>query len=400
MIAMKPIPPIRLLIAVALGLAARSGLAAAEPASPAFHDLTFEAAAAKAATEQKIVFIDFFTTWCAPCKMLDTTTWQDAKVIALLRAKAVALKLDAEQEKDLAARYKIGAYPSLLLLKPDGTEIDRIVGYRDATKFIEDFTAGLAGKGSAQRSQEAVVNAVTDQDKVKARYDLGKNLAQQGKGAEALAEFLWCYDEGMVQVASFLGVRNSFLLGDIAELGERFPPARAALVERRDRLLADFLANQDGRSAPHDLGALNRELGEDDKTLALFDRLPASDKRRRALGTFLLPQLLKARRYADALSVQPYSSMIQRAAMTATPPNAEKLPAEALATLRRFQINWFAERIEILAGAGELDQAREFLAKAMAYDSSEAASTAYRAHLERAGHAELFSPPPAAAALK
>ena len=86
--------------------------------------------------------------------------------------------------------------------------------------------------------------------------------------------------------------------------------------------------------------------------------------------------------------------------MAAAPPGAEKLPAEDLATLRRFQINWFAERIEILAGAGELDLAREFLAKALAYDASEAANTAYRAHLERAGHAELFNPPPAAAALK
>ena len=398
---MKPMLPTRLLIAVALGLAAWSGLAVAEPVSPAFQDLTFEAAATKAAAEQKIVFIDFFTTWCAPCKMLDTTTWQDAKIVDLLQAKAVALKLDAEKEKDLAARYKIQAYPTLLLLKPDGMEIDRIVGYRDAAKFIEEFTAGLAGKGSAQRAQEAVVNAVTDQDKVKARYDLGKNLAQQGKDAEALAEFLWCYDEGMVQVASFRGVRNSFLLGDIAELGARFPPARAALVERRNRLQADFLANQDGRSAPHDLGALNRELGEDDKTLALFDRLPASDKRRPALGSSLLPQLLKARRYADALSVRPHSSMIQRAERAAAaPPNAEKLPAEALATLRRFQINWFAECLEILAGAGKLDEAREFLTKALAYDSSAAAATDYRTHLERAGHAELFNPPPVAAALK
>lgn len=397
---MIPILPTRLLIAVALGLTAWSGLAA-EPASPAFHNLTFEAAGTMAAAEQKIVFIDFFTTWCAPCKMLDTTTWQDAKVIELLQTKAVALKLDAEKEKALSVRYKIEAYPTLLLLKPDGTEIDRIVGYRPANKFIEELTAGLAGKNSSARARSALAGAVTDRDKVQARYDLGRRLATQGKHAEALIEFLWCYDEGMVQVGYFQGARNHYLLSALARLATVYPPAREALVERRDRAQADLLAPAGYSSAASDLGSLNHALGEDAKTMTLFEQLPADDKRRSILGPALLPQLLQARRYVDALTAQPHASLILMAARMAAPmPGTEMLPAETLASLRDQRINWFAERIEILAGAGELDLAREFLAKALAYDSSEAANTAYRAYLERAGHAELLNPPPVGGALK
>lgn len=394
---LSPLP--RFVPAAVLGLVLCLQAVAAGKPSPAFHDLTFDAATARATAEQKIVFIDFYTTWCAPCKMLDETTWQNAPVIGLLQAKAIAIKIDAEKETTLAKRYKIEAYPTLLLLKPDGTELDRIVGYRPAERFIEEFNLGLAGKSSGQRAIEAVTNAVTEQDKVKARYDLGQNFAQQGKYAEALEEFLWCYDEGMAKAPDYAGVRNSFLLGDIVELGERHPPARAALVERRDQLQAAFLAGSADRRISADLGALNRELDENEKTLALFDQLAPDDKRRASLGRSLLPLFLKAGRYTDAASTMPYAQMVQMAAvLTAPRPGSENLPPEALTVQRRVQVKWFAERLEVLAGANDLDHARELLAKARAYDASEAAEAVYRTHLERAGHPELLSSPAVAAA--
>ncbi|MCE2461882.1 MAG: thioredoxin family protein, partial [Pseudomonadales bacterium] len=42
-----------------------------------FHDLAFDRALERAASEDKLVFVDFFTTWCVPCKEMDATTFQD-----------------------------------------------------------------------------------------------------------------------------------------------------------------------------------------------------------------------------------------------------------------------------------------------------------------------------------
>jgi thiol:disulfide interchange protein len=170
---------------------------AADSAVP-FRPLAFDAAAQAATAEGKLVFIDFFTTWCEPCKRLDATTWSDPAVARLLGEKTVPLKLDAEKERDLATRFKIEAYPTLLLLKPDGTEVDRLIGFREAPKFIEEFTAALAGRNSLARAQATVAaastsasdNTVPSSEVVKARYDLGQLLAQSGKAEAGLKEYL------------------------------------------------------------------------------------------------------------------------------------------------------------------------------------------------------------------
>ena len=68
----------------------------------------------------KVILIDFVTTWCAPCKKMDKTTWKDKKVRAWLGEKTVALKIDAEKEKKLAKDYRVEMYPTIVLLKADG----------------------------------------------------------------------------------------------------------------------------------------------------------------------------------------------------------------------------------------------------------------------------------------
>jgi thiol-disulfide isomerase/thioredoxin len=363
---------------------------AAEPVSAAFNDLNFEAAGQRASAEQKVLFVDFYTTWCGPCKMLDQSTWQDAAVIDLLRTKAVAIKIDAEKEKTLAEHYKVSAYPTLLLLKPDGTEIDRLVGYREPKVFIAEFTDSLAGKTALVRAREAVANATTDENRAQARFDLGRTLASKGQYEEALAEFLWCFDSGM-ENTHLTGVRVSFLLSDIASLGRNFPPALTALHERRDKALASAKAPDSGRNTLIDLAALNRTLKEDSKTLAFFDQLPAGDRRRNTLGLILFPQLLADKRYADAAKAQPYDSIKQ--AFLFTRQVESGFDPSRRQMFHDYQMHRLAEEIEMLAGSGQIAEAKEFLTMVITYDHSDEVKAMIRQHLERAGHAELLDSP-------
>jgi thiol-disulfide isomerase/thioredoxin len=354
-----------------------------------FRDLSFADASKAAATEGKLVFIDFYTTWCGPCKMLDEQTWTDAKVGQLVGEKAVALKLDAEKEGLAAAkRYKIAAYPTLLLLKADGTEVDRIVGFREPAKFIAEFTAAVNGKPSLARATEAVSTAANDRDAVKARYDLARELMRQGRLADALAEYLWCFDVGMVQVSSYSGVRLSFLLGDLERMAKTYIPAREAMEARCSEAEKRLLADPSDRNAGAEFAALCSHLGEDSRLLALFDQFPAGDKRRAALGHRAYKLLREKHRYADALEAVPYRVMAMPFDMnTRRPPQADARMEEAN---RRYVIGSGLDSIEVLAGAGDLDHAREMIDKLVAFDSTDDTKKQIAKRLAQAGKPELF----------
>lgn len=57
-------------------------------------------------------------------------------------------KLNAEVDTTTAAKYRVKSYPTILLLRSDGTEIDRLVGYSRAPGFIQQVDDYLAGKNT------------------------------------------------------------------------------------------------------------------------------------------------------------------------------------------------------------------------------------------------------------
>ena len=131
------------MIRIAL-LALFLGMGPAVAAEEPFRNSSFEEACEAAKKDGKLVLIDFVTSWCAPCKKMDKTTWKDKKVRAWLAEKTVALKIDAEKELKLAKDYRVQIYPTILLLQADGTEIDRLMGFRDAATFLSEMKDALA----------------------------------------------------------------------------------------------------------------------------------------------------------------------------------------------------------------------------------------------------------------
>jgi thioredoxin-related protein len=208
-------------------LAKKSSVAEEGP----FKQLSLADALTQAGAAKKVVMIDYFTTWCGPCKQLDSETWKDERVRAWLAANTVALKLDAEKEVETAGKHHVQAYPTMLFLRPDGTELGRIVGFRGAEDFVKQAGDVLAGKGRIDQLQGQL--AAGGGSDLMLRNDLGDELAQAGRDAEALEQYLYCWDHG-VDDPGFRGVRASFLLGDIVSLGRSHPPALDALRQRRD----------------------------------------------------------------------------------------------------------------------------------------------------------------------
>jgi len=85
------------------------------------------------------VFIDFYTTWCSYCKQLDETTLSDPRVQEKLARSYITVKIDADKNSDLASKYGIYGYPTIIILNPDGQEIKRIEGYVDANTLLNQI---------------------------------------------------------------------------------------------------------------------------------------------------------------------------------------------------------------------------------------------------------------------
>src|SRR5262249_56013597 len=86
-----------------------------------FADLTLDAAIARARTGSLAVLIDFSTPGCEPCRRLNAT-WAEPGVVEWIGQHAIAIRVDPERDQDLARKQPIDAYPTVVLLRPDGTE--------------------------------------------------------------------------------------------------------------------------------------------------------------------------------------------------------------------------------------------------------------------------------------
>ncbi|MCI6412151.1 MAG: thioredoxin domain-containing protein [Butyricimonas virosa] len=117
-----------------------------------FKELTMQEALTLAEKEKKMVFVDFYTTWCGPCKMMSSEVFTREQVGAYFNREFVNLKVDAEKGEgvELAKKYQVKAYPTFVVLKADGTEVYRTSGARPAEEFVDKIRRGIDPKWSPE----------------------------------------------------------------------------------------------------------------------------------------------------------------------------------------------------------------------------------------------------------
>jgi thioredoxin 1 len=108
----------------------------AAKSSPIFHKITFKEAVEKAKKEKKVVMVAFCPAWCDHCQKLKSETFSKAEVKKLLKDKLVAFSGDDDKDKTFWST--IAAFPTLVFVDGDGKEVGRLVGFRDASKFVKD----------------------------------------------------------------------------------------------------------------------------------------------------------------------------------------------------------------------------------------------------------------------
>ena len=108
-----------------------------------FETTDFNSALTKAKTENKLIFMDAFTTWCGPCKWMSKNVFTDSNVGEYFNDRFVNMKVDMEKGEGLvlAKKYDVKAYPTLLFINGDGELIHMSTGSRPAEDFLDLGTA-------------------------------------------------------------------------------------------------------------------------------------------------------------------------------------------------------------------------------------------------------------------
>ena len=138
-----------------------------------FLEVSWKEALAKAKSENKLLFVDAYTTWCGPCKVMAANVFTQPQAGELFNNNFINLKIDMEKADGLTfgKEYPIRAYPTLLFIDGDGKVVKKVIGGQQLPGLIVhakealalgDNTALMDDKYKAgERSYEFMIKYVT-----------------------------------------------------------------------------------------------------------------------------------------------------------------------------------------------------------------------------------------------
>ncbi len=118
---------------------------------------------AQARAANKPVFLYWGAVWCPPCNQIKATVFNRQDFIA--RSKLfvpVYLDGDTPGAQELGTRFKVRGYPTMILLRPDGSELMRLPGEVEASQYMEVLALGLATGSSAKESLRTALGGSSD----------------------------------------------------------------------------------------------------------------------------------------------------------------------------------------------------------------------------------------------
>lgn len=126
----------------------QSLLLSAQSSGITFTTCSFREAMSKATAENKLIFLDAYTSWCGPCKEMSDHVFPKPEVGDFFNKRFICLKIDMDKGEgpELLKQFGIKAFPTLLVLDASGKEMHRVVGGRDAKGLINDMILGTSSE--------------------------------------------------------------------------------------------------------------------------------------------------------------------------------------------------------------------------------------------------------------
>jgi thiol-disulfide isomerase/thioredoxin len=113
-----------------------------------FLSTPFKEVLKQAAKEDKLIFIDCYTSWCAPCKWMDKYVFVEKDVFSFYNKSFINVKLDMEKGEgpEIGKKYGVKSYPTYLYINSKGELVHKSSSKMSATEFINEAKNALDPK--------------------------------------------------------------------------------------------------------------------------------------------------------------------------------------------------------------------------------------------------------------
>jgi thioredoxin-like negative regulator of GroEL len=216
-------------------------------------DAEVDRAFAQARQSGRPVYLYWGAVWCPPCNQVKATLFTRPDFVERSRA-FIPVYVDGDRPgaQKIAARFKVSGYPTMVVFRPDGTEITRLPGEVDPQRYLLTLSAAL----NAQAPVKDLVSRALG----------GQRLSDEQWNL--LAFYSWDTDEQQVLPTAELAKR-------LGELADRVP---SNLPQLRDRLALKAISaraegSADAATVQADRGVVERILADPESVRQQWDQL-------------------------------------------------------------------------------------------------------------------------------
>ena len=147
---------------------------------------SLETALEKAAAEDKLIFMDIYADWCAPCQMMKKETFHDPAVVKALKSSYVCIMVNSDKDQETAARYGTGALPCLTVLTKDGAAIERTEGFHRPAEFLQFLESAKKRMDELLELEKAVAADPSNTDKAMSLVETHLKMGAAEKALKVL----------------------------------------------------------------------------------------------------------------------------------------------------------------------------------------------------------------------
>lgn len=106
----------------------------------------WQEALAQAKSQDKLIFVDAYATWCGPCKRMAAEVFPNEKVGAFYNRNFISLKIDMEapENEEFRSKYPVAAFPTLYYINAEGEVVQNVRGAQAVDQFIRTGEKALA----------------------------------------------------------------------------------------------------------------------------------------------------------------------------------------------------------------------------------------------------------------